>query len=192
MDIAKAMGCIVIACASTKEKLAVCKSLGADFLIEYNDPNEMRNEIERITQGKASHDFRLQGGVDVVYDPIGGPHSEAAIRTLRFQGRHLVVGFASGSTTPKNSIPSVALNLALLNERQFMGVLLGTYKAQFPNDCRLAVKRMIEMVETGRLRPVVSAVRIEDWSKAMDDLMNRRVVGKIVFKIEADSFSPKL
>jgi len=133
----------------------------------------MRAELKKI--GK-------DGAIDVVYDPVGGRWSEQAIRAMGWGGRFLVVGFAAGGEVPKNAIPNVPLNLALLNERQILGVFWGAWKARDRNRQNAKnIAAMMEMVQEGRLKPIVSRVYPLDqnWQTAFDDLMNRRVMGKI-------------
>src|SRR5262249_608042 len=98
VEIGKALGAKVIACASSADKLAVCEEHGADEVINYVT-QDLRERIKGITNGE---------GVDVVYDAVGGPSSEPALRSTRWRGRFLVVGFASGD------IPKIPLNLTLL------------------------------------------------------------------------------
>lgn len=109
VEIGKAMGARVIAAASSAEKLAVAKAAGADELIDYSQAN-LREEIKRLTGGQ---------GVDVIYDPVGGELFEQAVRGLAWNGRLLVVGFASGS------IPQLAANLVLLKGAAVLGVFWG-------------------------------------------------------------------
>src|SRR5205085_773598 len=91
VEIGKARGAIVIACASSADKLDMCKKAGADCLINYTKQDWVK-EVEKFTGGKAARDKSEKGGIDVVFDPVGGTYSEPAIRLLRYAGRHLVVG----------------------------------------------------------------------------------------------------
>src|SRR5207237_5453448 len=111
IEVGKAMGAKVIAAASSEEKLAFCRELGADETIDY-EKSDLRQRILDLTAGK---------GADVVYDPVGGAHTEAALRATAWRGRLLVIGFASGA------IPQVKLNLALLKERSLVGVSWGVW-----------------------------------------------------------------
>jgi NADPH2:quinone reductase len=176
VDIAKSVGCFVIACASSEEKLQECKRLGADRLINYSG---------EITNFRQNVEKQSPGGIDVCYDPIGGPLSELAIRMLKFGGRHIVVGFASAGDTPKNGIPKIPLNLTLLNERKIVGVLFGGWKAKFPQEARVMMNTIARMCESGQLKPNVSKTfPLKDWTKAVEMLMGRDVVGKIVFVLD--------
>ena len=98
IELGKAMGARVIACASSEDKLALCRSLGADAVVNYSTAS-LRDSLKELTEGR---------GVDVVYDPVGGTLSEAALRATAWEGRFLVIGFASGT------IPKIPLNLVLL------------------------------------------------------------------------------
>jgi len=172
IDLGKALGATVIACASTEEKLEFCKAAGADHLINY-EKDDLRAELKKI---------KMDGRVDVVYDPVGGRWSEPALRSMGWGGRYLVVGFAAGGEVPKNAIPSLPLNLALLNERQILGVLWGMWKARDGNKGNAQnIATMMKMVQEGRLKPVVSRVYPLEGSfrEACDDIMGRRVMGKV-------------
>jgi NADPH2:quinone reductase len=184
IDICKAIGATVIACAGSSDKLAACKLAGADFLVDYSDPDKMREEVERITKGKAATLPSGVGGVDVVFDAVGGAWSEKALRCLRFQGRYLVLGFASGSSNPKDAIPRIPLNLVLLNERRVLGVLYGTWKDNNLKEDRVAMETMVEWMNKDMLKPVVKAYAVDKYKDAMDDLMKRRSVGKLVLDFD--------
>ena len=180
VEIGKARGAIVIACASSKEKLDLCRKSGADYLVNYTD-KDWALQVEKISGGKAARDLKDKGGVDVVFDPVGGAFSEPALRMLRFQGRHIVVGFASGGDHPKSSIPKIPLNLALLNERKIMGVLFGTWRAQHFKENYEMVEELVRMLERGEIKPQVQAFPLRDWYTAIEQLMGRQAAGKIVF-----------
>ena len=172
IDIGKAVGATVIACASSTAKLQFCKEAGADVLINYETAS-LRDELKRL---------KLDGKVDVVYDPVGGKWSEPAIRSLAWGGRFLVVGFASGGEVPKDAIPKVPLNLALLGERQIQGVFWGAWKARDGNEANSKnINQMMSWILEGRLNPVISKVYPLDdtFQNAFDDMMSRRVMGKI-------------
>jgi NADPH2:quinone reductase len=185
IDICKALGALVIACAGSAGKLKVCKDAGADFAVDYSDPDFMRSEVERITGGEAARSPLEKGGVDVVFDAVGGDWSERALRLCRFGGRFLVLGFASGSSNPKSAIPKIPLNLVLLNERKVLGVLYGTWRKLHPRADRQAMETMIAFMERGALKPLVQPYPVDRYKDAMEDLMSRRSVGKIVFDFDA-------
>jgi NADPH:quinone reductase len=165
IEIAKAMGARVVAAASSEDKLALCKELGADETIDYQ-AGDLRQRILDLTGGK---------GADVVYDPVGGAHSEAALRATAWRGRLLVIGFASGV------IPQVKLNLALLKERSLIGVYWGEWAARDPDGQRRNVERLAAWFAQGRIKPVVSErVPLAEAPAAMTRLLQRQVKGKVV------------
>jgi len=124
IEIGKALGARVIACASSEEKLAVCRSHGADAGIDYAN-EDLRERIKALTDGR---------GVDVVYDPVGGPYTEPAFRSLAWRGRLLVVGFAAGE------IPKLPLNLALLKGASVVGVFWGDFARREPREFATSVR----------------------------------------------------
>jgi NADPH2:quinone reductase len=165
IEIGKAMGAKVIAAASSEEKLAFCKELGADETIEYEN-GDLRQRILDLTGGK---------GADVVYDPVGGAHTEAALRATAWRGRLLVIGFASGV------IPQVKLNLALLKERSLIGVYWGDWTRHDPAGQRRNLEQLAAWFAEGKIKPAVSErVSLEDAPAAMQRLLERKVKGKIV------------
>ena len=116
IEIGKALGARVIACASTDDKLAVCREHGADATINYAT-EDLRERIKALTGGN---------GADVVYDPVGGPYTEPALRSIAWRGRLLVVGFAAGE------IPKIPLNLTLLKGCSIVGVFWGDFARREP------------------------------------------------------------
>ncbi len=116
VELGKAMGAHVIAAASSDEKLAVCREHGADQCINYSS-EDLKERIKTLTAGK---------GADVIYDPVGGPYSEAALRGIAWEGRYLVIGFAAGD------IPRIPLNLTLLKGCSIVGVFWGTFTSRNP------------------------------------------------------------
>ena len=164
VQVAKLMGARVIAAASAG-KLDTCRDAGADALVDY------RQEGWRDTV----RDLSGSGGVDVVYDPVGGPYSEPALRSLNWGGRHLVVGFAAGD------IPRIPLNLPLLKGCGILGVSYGAFAKRDPDGNRALVGQLLTWVREGRLRPRVSATHgLEHAAAALDALLARGVTGKIV------------
>lgn len=165
IEIGKAMGARVIAAASSEEKLAFCKNLGADETIDYSTA-DLRQRILELTSGK---------GADVVYDPVGGAHTEAALRATAWRGRLLVIGFASGV------IPQIKLNLALLKERLLVGVYWGDWTQHDPQGQRRNVERLTAWFAEGRVKPAVSErVSLEEAPAAMTRILQRKVMGKVV------------
>ena len=168
IEIAKAMGAHVIAAASTDEKLEFCKDVGADDVINYSD-QPLKDSVRAMTDGK---------GVDVVYDPVGGELAEQALRATGWHGRYLVVGFASGD------IPAFPANLALLKEASIKGVFWGQWAALNPSLHAQNIGEMVGMLAQGKLTPrITHAYGLEDYVQAYDDVANRRIKGKTVFRI---------
>ncbi len=165
IEIGKAMGAKVIAAASSEEKLAFCKKLGADETIDY-EKADLRQRILELTGGK---------GADVVYDPVGGAYTEAAFRATAWRGRLLVIGFTTGA------IPQLKLNLALLKERSIVGVYWGDWTQHDPQGQRRNVEQLARWFAEGKLKPAVSErVSLEDAPAAMQRMMHRKVKGKVV------------
>lgn len=165
VQVAKLMGARVVAAASAG-KLEACRDAGADGAVDYRQ-EEWRDRVRELTGGT--------GGVDVVYDPVGGPYSEPALRSLNRGGRHLVVGFAAGE------IPRIPLNLPLLKGCGILGVSYGAFAKREPNANRALMGQLFAWVREGRLRPRVSAAYgLGDAAAALDALLSRSVVGKIV------------
>jgi len=164
-QLGKAYGARVIACARGDDKLAAAKQAGADELVDY-EKEDLKARLKELTGGK---------GADVVYDAVGGPFSEPAMRGLGWGGRFLVVGFAAGG------IPKMPLNLALLNSRDIRGVFWGAWAGQFPKENGQNMAELFELYARGQIKPMVSAsYPLADVTKAFDDLMERRVKGKVV------------
>lgn len=170
IEIGKAMGARVIAAASSDAKLALCKQLGADETINYATEN-LRERLNDLT-GKR--------GVDVVYDPVGGPYTELAVRALAWGGRLLVIGFAAGE------IPKIAINHLLLKERSLVGVYWGDSVRHNPQQHLNNVKQLLEWFAAGKIKPVISErVPLSGATAAMARLANREVMGKVVVLPEA-------
>ena len=165
VEIGKILGLKVIACASSDEKLAVCREHGADETINYAT-GDLREGIKRATGGR---------GVDIIYDAVGGAYAEAALRSSSWRARFLVIGFASGE------IPKIALNLPLLMERTLIGVYWGEWARRAPAEFAAAVKELGDWYAAGRLRPHVSATfPLPKSVEAMQLLAGRRAKGKVV------------
>lgn len=168
VEIGKALGARVIAAASSAEKLEVARNAGADELINYTEAN-LKDEIKRLTNGN---------GVDVIYDPVGGDLFDQAIRAIAWNGRLLVVGFASGR------IPELPVNLALLKGASVVGVFWGSFAQRQPQDNAANFKQLFAWFEEGKLKPLVSQVYpLERAGEAIDALGERRAVGKVVVSI---------
>lgn len=164
VEIGKALGANVVACASTAEKLAVCAEHGADAGLNYSE-EDIKTRGRELTGG----------GADVIYDPVGDKFAEPAVRALGWQGRYLVVGFAGGE------IPRVKFNLFLLKEAQIKGVHWGAAVGRDPAMHVRNLAALMEMYDAGKLRPrISSAHKLENFASAFDELMNRRAMGKVV------------
>jgi len=165
IEIGKALGARVIACASSEEKLAVCREHGADAGINYA-AEDLRERIKALTEGR---------GVDVVYDPVGGPYTEPAFRSLAWRGRLLVVGFAAGD------IPKLPLNLALLKGAAVVGVFWGDFTRREPRAFADSMRQLGEWFREGKLRPHVSrAFPLHQAAEALKLMAARQVKGKVV------------
>jgi NADPH2:quinone reductase len=165
IEIGKAIGARVIACASTDEKLAVCREHGADATINYT-AEDLRERIKSLTDGK---------GVDVVYDAVGGPYTEPALRSTAWRGRLLVVGFAAGD------IPRIPLNLTLLKGCSIVGVFWGDFAKREPEVFAARVRQLGKWFSEGKLRPHVSATLPLSRAKdALELMASRQVKGKVV------------
>ena len=165
IEIGKALGARVIAAASTDEKLALCRSVGADETVNYTT-EDLRKRVDALTGDK---------GADVTYDPVGGKYAEAGLRATAWRGRFLVVGFAAGET------PKIPLNLALLKERFIIGVHWGEAVRRDRSEFTTDMKLLHEWFAAGRIKPVISE-RL-DLAQAVDAIKriaNRQVMGKVV------------
>lgn len=168
VELGKAMGARVIAAASTDEKLAVCREHGADDVINYSTDG-LKDKMKELTGGK---------GADVVYDPVGGEYSEAAIRATAWEGRFLVIGFAAGD------IPRIPLNLTLLKSCQIVGVFWGAFVGRDPNANKQNTRELFELFEKGKIKPYVSSsYPLERAGDAIRELGERRAKGKVVVEI---------
>jgi NADPH:quinone reductase len=165
IDIARAAGARVIAAASTAEKLAVCRQHGADELINYAD-DDLRARLKELNSGR---------GVDIVYDPVGGPYSEVALRQLAWGGRYLVVGFAAGE------IPRVPLNIVLLKGGSVIGVFWGEAMKRDAPLAGKVIDGVAELFRSGRIHPPVSGrYRFPQVAEALTALLGRKAHGKLV------------
>lgn len=165
IQIAKAAGAIVIAAASSDEKCALCRSIGADHSINYATEN-LRDAIKALTQGK---------GVDVVYDPVGGDLAEPAFRSIAWRGRFLVIGFAGGA------IPALPLNLALLKGASIVGVFWGDFARREPAANAAAMAELLQWHAKGLIRPVIDqTLPMSRLADAYARMGSRKVLGKVV------------
>jgi NADPH2:quinone reductase len=165
VELGHIMGARVIACASSDEKLEFARAHGADMVLNYaREP--LKDGLRRLTDGH---------GVDVVYDPVGGDYSEAALRAIAWGGRLLVVGFAAGG------IPKLPLNLALLKSADIRGVSWGAWSRRQPESNRKNMKQLVHWAAEGKLSAHVHAVLpLADAARALEAIGNRSVMGKVV------------
>ncbi len=169
VEIGKAMGARVIAAASTNEKLEIARKAGADELINYSEAS-LRERLKELTDGQ---------GVDVIYDPVGGKLFEEAFRSIAWNGRMLVVGFAAGG-----EIPALPANLPLLKGASLIGVFWGAFAQRQPQDNAANFKQLFAWYAEGKLRPLVSQTfALEHAAEAIDTLGQRKAVGKLVVKV---------
>lgn len=168
IEIGKAMGARVIAAASSAEKLEVARQAGADELINYQD-EDIRERLKTLTKGQ---------GVDVIIDPVGGDMSETVLRSIAWNGRMLVIGFASGT------IPSLPVNLPLLKGAAVIGVFWGSFAQRQPQDNVANFEQLFAWYAEGKLKPLVSQTfALEDTAQAINTLAARKAVGKLVIKV---------
>lgn len=168
VEIGKAMGAKVIAAASSAEKLETARAAGADELIDYSQ-HSLKDEIKRLTGGK---------GVDVIYDPVGGDLFDQAVRGLAWNGRLLVVGFASGR------IPELPANLVLLKGAAVLGVFWGSFAQRQPTDNAANFQQLFAWFAEGKLKPLVSKTYpLAEAGEAIGQLANRKALGKLVVKV---------
>jgi NADPH2:quinone reductase len=172
VEIGKAMGARVLAAASSDEKLEVCRRYGADACINTTTEN-LKDRVRELTGG---------AGADVIYDPVGGDLFDAAFRTIAWEGRYLVVGFAAGR------IPQLPMNLVLLKGCQVVGVFWGSFTAREPERNRRNLAELAEWCARGTLKPLVSATYpFEEAGKALRSMLDRKVTGKVVLVTGAGS-----
>ena len=165
IQIAKACGATVIAAASSDEKCALCKSIGADATINYSKEN-LRDAIKLLTDGK---------GPDVIYDPVGGDLAEPALRSIAWRGRYLVIGFASGN------IPALPLNLPLLKGASVVGVFWGSFAKHEPKASAAMMQTLAQWYGQGKIKPVIDrSMPMAELKAAFAHMGSRGVMGKLV------------
>jgi len=169
VEIGKATGAKVIAAASSAEKLEVARNAGADELINYSEQS-LKDEVKKLTNGQ---------GVDVIYDPVGGPLFEEAFRCMAWNGRFLVVGFAAGG-----GIPALPANLPLLKGASLVGVFWGSFAQRQPADNADNFRQLFAWHAEGKLKPLVSQTfPLARGGEAIDALGQRKAVGKLVVTV---------
>ncbi len=168
VEIGKAMGARVIAAASSAEKLAVAKAAGADELVNYSEVS-LKDKVKELTGGQ---------GADVIYDPVGGDLFDQAIRSIAWNGRLLVVGFASGR------IPELPVNLTLLKGAAVVGVFWGAFAQRQPLDNAANFQQLFQWHAEGKVKPLVSQTfPLIQAAEAINALGQRKAVGKVVVQV---------
>ena len=169
IELGKLMGARVIAAASSDEKCALCRELGADETINYSvhtPAGTLRDEIKRLTGGK---------GPEVVYDPVGGEFAEPAFRSIAWRGRYVVIGFASGP------IPSLPLNLPLLKGASIVGVFWGEFAKREPKANADMMQTLAQMYLKGQIKPAIDqTLPMSELMRAYEVMGSRAVKGKLV------------
>lgn len=165
IQLGKLLGARVIACASSPEKLELCRQLGADEVVDHRR-QDLRQALKALTGAQ---------GVDVAYDPVGGELTEVALRAMAWGGRLLVIGFASGT------IAQPPLNLALLKGCAIVGVFFGAFMEREPQRHAQLLQELLEAVAQGRLRPaIMQRLPLEQAAQALRQLADRQALGKTV------------
>ena len=171
VEIGKLMGATVIAGASSQEKLKFAKKAGADFLVNYSD-GDLKTKIKELTNGK---------GADVIYDPVGGDLFYQSTRCINWNGRILVVGFASGE------IPAYKANLALLKGVSMVGVFLSRWMNEEPDEYDKNFLQLLEYFEKGMVKPTRTEIfSIKDFVKAFNTLIERKAIGKVSIEFKRE------
>ncbi len=167
VELGKLMRARVIACASSAEKIAFARKHGADDSIDYS-AEDLKEALRRLTAGR---------GVDVVYDPVGGAHAESALRSIAWQGRFLVIGFAAGEIT------KLPLNLVLLKGCDVLGIFWGSWIERDPAGHRANTEQLLAWCAEGKLSSHVHAVYpLAEGAIALKAIASRKVMGKIILK----------
>ena len=167
VELGKAMGARVIACASSDQKLGFLRERGADAFVNYAK-DDVKEALRRLTEGR---------GVDVVYDPVGGAYTEAAVRALAWQGRLLVIGFAAGE------IPKLPLNLVLLKNCDVRGVFWGEWARREPAAHRALMAELARLCAAGNISGHVHAVYpLDEAAAALKAIAAREVMGKVILR----------
>jgi NADPH2:quinone reductase len=174
LQVAKAAGARVIAGASSDDKCALLRELGADATLNYAR-EDLRTELKSLTAGK---------GADVVYDPVGGDLAEPAFRSIAWRGRYLVIGFAGGA------IPAVPWNLPLLKGASVVGVFWGEFVRREPKASAAAIAELIGWYGQGRIKPVIDTrLPMRELPQAYSRMGSRQVRGKLLLVNAEDATS---
>jgi NADPH2:quinone reductase len=163
VEIGKLLGAVVIAAASSEEKLAIAKARGADHLVLY-EREPFRDAVKRITEGS---------GADVVFDPVGGEVFENSMRCINWGARLLVIGFTGG-------IGLARTNLLMIKGASVLGIRAGEAVRRNPALGEVRIKALTEWAEAGKVRPNIShRLPLEDYAKAMRLLLERKAIGRV-------------
>jgi NADPH2:quinone reductase len=161
------LGLKTIAAVGSDEKEKYVKELNVDSVIRY-DKEDLKEKSKELTNGK---------GVDIVIDPVGGDVTEQALRATAWNGRLLVIGFAHGE------IPKIPINITLVKGVSIVGVWWGRWTQTSPRETSEDFGELINFIETGKLDIVPKNIyKIEDTTKALEDFLNRKNIGKTVIK----------
>src|SRR5260221_6013504 len=172
VEIAKAMGAKVIAAAGGADKLAVAARAGADQLIDYTR-EQIRDRVKDITGGH---------GVDVVYDPVGGDAFDQSLRSIAWEGRIIVIGFAGGR------IPQIPANIVLVKNIDIVGFFWGSYQSRNPELIRRSFTQLLRWADEGKLKPHISQqADLKDVAQALEMLRQRKSTGKVVLTTDRKS-----
>lgn len=171
VELGKLMGAKVIAAASSDEKLEFVNRLQPDALLNYGD-GDLKEKVKALTDDK---------GADVIYDPVGGDLFDQSCRCINWNGRLLVIGFASGR------IPQYKANLALLKGSSMVGVFLGRFRKEEPEEYERNFAELLNLYNEGKLSPIVTeSFLMHDYVEAFKVFSERRVMGKVTLEIKAE------
>lgn len=171
VELGKVMGARVIAAASSDEKLEFVNRLHPDALLNYSD-GELKERVKDLTKGR---------GADVIYDPVGGDLFDQSCRCINWNGRLLVIGFASGR------IPEYKANLALLKGASMVGVFLGRFRKEEPEEYENNFAELLQMYDEGKLKPIVTeSFAMSDFVDAFNVFTERKVMGKVTLEIRKE------
>ena len=171
VELGKLMGAKVIAAASSNEKLEFVNRLNPDALLNYAD-GKLKERVKELTGGT---------GADVIYDPVGGDLFDQSCRCINWNGRLLVVGFASGR------IPEYKANLALLKGSSMVGVFLGRFRKEEPAEYEKNFAELLEMYDAGKLKPIITeSFAITDFVDAFNVFTERKVMGKVTLELKKE------
>jgi NADPH2:quinone reductase len=171
VELGKLIGAKVIAAASSDEKLDFVNRLNPDALLNYGD-GELKERVKELTGGT---------GADVIYDPVGGDLFDQSCRCINWNGRLLVVGFASGR------IPEYKANLALLKGSSMVGIFLGRFRKEEPAEYEKNFAELLDMYDAGKLKPIITeSFAMTDFVDAFNVFTERKVMGKVTLEINKE------